>query len=121
MHKSEKITLIVSIIAALAILGGAYLISSLGQDKKELPVATMKQGPVSRTELAKADGKNGRSCLVAVNGIVYQIKDFSLWQDGKHTSSQGQAYCGADLSKVIDRSPHGRKILDILIKIGPLT
>ena len=119
MKKSHKISIIGSIVFGIIVITGAVIVSN--NRRGEAPIlANAAQRPVSKTELAKADGKNGRNCYVAVDGTVYQIKDFSLWQEGKHTSSQGLAYCGADLSKVIDRAPHGRKILDILIKIGPL-
>ena len=119
MKKSHKISIIGSILFAIIVITGAVIVSNNRRGEPSI-VANAVQRSVSKTELAKADGKQGRNCYVAVDGTVYQIKDFSLWQDGKHTSSQGLAYCGADLSKVIDRAPHGRKILDILIKIGPL-
>lgn len=119
MTKIQKITLVISVVLGLTMLGGALYYSS-NQAKNHDSVPTVRQHPVSKTELAKANGKNGHICYVAVDGTVYQIKDFSLWQNGEHTTSNGLAYCGADLSKVIDQSPHGRKILEILIKIGPL-
>lgn len=118
MHKTRKISLIASIAIGLIVLGGAFTISTKRDDKKQS--ATVVQHPVSKAELAKADGKDGRDCYVAVDGTVYLIKDFSLWQNGKHTPSEGLAYCGADLSKVIDRAPHGRKILDLLPTVGRL-
>ena len=36
------------------------------------------------TELEKYDGKEGRPAYIAVDGIVYDIKNSPLWQDGKH-------------------------------------
>lgn len=81
---------------------------------------SLQQHPVSKKELAVADGKHGHRCYVAIDGTVYQIVDSAFWQNGKHTPSEGLAYCGADLSKVIDQSPHGRNVLNILPIIGPL-
>ncbi len=122
MSKTQKIILIVSIVASLAMVGGALLISAKKQEpaKTKQSVVAVAQHAVTQAQLAKADGKQGHDCYVAIDGTVYLIKDFSLWQDGKHTPSDGLAYCGADLSKVIDQAPHGRKILDILPKVGPL-
>ena len=81
----------------------------------------LPQRPVSMAELTRSDGKDGRDCLVAVDGTVYKIQDFTLWQDGQHKSSKGQAYCGADMSKIMAKAPHGKSKLDVLIKVGPLT
>jgi predicted heme/steroid binding protein len=115
--KYKRLIIIGSVIFSLLLVGGALALSAK-KSKHEDPV--VPRHTVSREELFKSDGKNGHVCLVAVDGTVYQIRDFSLWQNGEHTPSKGLAYCGADLSKVIDQAPHGRKILDILIKIGPL-
>ncbi len=119
MNKTQKTILVVSVIIGFIVLGGAFTISTKRGAKQQLEVVA--QHPVSKAELAKADGRDGRNCYVAVDGAVYLIKDFSLWQSGQHTTSNGLAYCGADLSKVIDRAPHGRKILDLLTKVGPLS
>jgi predicted heme/steroid binding protein len=64
------------------------------------------------------DGKDGHKCYVAVDGIVYEIAGKGLWQDGQHTPSDGQAYCGADLSQAITKSPHGKSKLEELPKVG---
>jgi predicted heme/steroid binding protein len=119
MTKIQKISLIASAVLSILIIGGALLIS---QHSSGSTVAhtTAAQRPVSKAELARSDGKDGHDCLVAVDGMVYKIQDFTLWQDGKHESSKGLAYCGADLSKMIDKAPHGRSKLDVLIKVGRL-
>lgn len=119
MAKSHKIILIVSVAFSLLVIGGAVLVSRQKKDA-QTAVSAIVQHPITHAELAKSNGQNGNICYVAVSGTVYQIKDFSLWQDGKHLSSGGLAYCGADLTSVIDQAPHGRKILDILPKVGPL-
>ncbi len=119
MDKTRIITLSASITIALIMLAGAYAISKNRQDDKQ-PAAKTQQRSITRDELARADGKDGRDCYVAVDGTVYLIKDFSLWQNGNHTPSEGLAYCGADLSKIIDKAPHGRKMLELLIKTGSL-
>ncbi len=119
MNKAQRISFFVSALLALLILGGAVVYSSKKQTVA-IPIP-QPQRPVTRVELAAADGKNGHICYVAVDGLVYQIDGFALWENGKHLTSNGQAYCGADMSQVIDKAPHGRRVLDVLIKVGPLT
>jgi len=70
--------------------------------------------------LARYDGKDGNDCLVAVNGEVYLIEGFALWQMGEHLPSGGRARCGLDLTEVINESPHGRSKLQLLKKVGTL-
>ncbi len=73
----------------------------------------------SQQELASANGKDGRDCWLAVDGVIYEIDQGYKWLEGKHTESS-LAYCGADMSSVIDQAPHGRTKLSQLKKIGSL-
>ena len=68
--------------------------------------------------LKEYDGQNGHACYVAVKGTVYEIKDNSYWQNGKHVPSDGRGYCGADMTNVITQSPHGESVLSTLPKVG---
>jgi predicted heme/steroid binding protein len=79
-----------------------------------------REQDISRSRLEKFDGKDGRLCYVAVDGIVYEIKDSPLWVDGEHITSGGRAHCGKELSEVINQAPHGKKILQILPIVGEL-
>lgn len=79
-----------------------------------------QSGVVTQADLAAADGKNGNKCYVAVDGTVYEIKGIEEWQNGEHTTSNGKASCGGDMSAVINQSPHGKRVLDKLTKVGPL-
>lgn len=74
------------------------------------------------SELSAFDGKNGNKCYVAVDGSVYEISGTPFWMDGEHIKSDGQAFCGNDLSNVIDQAPHGRSVLtsSFLTKVGSL-
>jgi predicted heme/steroid binding protein len=75
---------------------------------------------ITAADLATFDGKNGNKCYVAVDGTVYLIEGKTLWQDGEHVPSNGQAMCGKDLTAVIARSPHGRSKLALLTVVGQL-
>ena len=85
------------------------------------PEAAPDGGSFTTEELAKHDGTNGNDCYVAVDGDVYLIEGFALWQMGQHLPSNGRASCGYDLTDVIDESPHGRSKLQLLQKVGTLT
>lgn len=83
-------------------------------------MALTNSSKVSSHELSKADGENGHNCWVAVDGVVYDLSSSFNWENGEHVTSEGLASCGRDLSDVIDKSPHGRKILDQLNVVGRL-
>lgn len=116
--QSRRLT-IISLIIAVTLIGGALLFTS--SKNEEAAVLSSEKRNISQQELATANGKNGQTCYVAVDKVVYEIKDAPDWIDGKHVTSDGQAYCGADMSQVIDKSPHGRKMLDQLVVVGRLT
>lgn len=123
-------------LAVITLLGGGFLLinSNAGNDETTKTSTNKQSQPepqsnapdatpervVTQSELSAANGKDGKDCYVAVDGTVYQIKDFALWSNGKHTTSGGQAFCGADMSEVIGKSPHGRSKLNELIVIGKL-
>ena len=64
------------------------------------------------------DGQDGRKCYAAVSGKVYEIPQSGQWQSGRHLPSNGQAYCGADLTQAIGASPHGTSKLAELPVVG---
>jgi predicted heme/steroid binding protein len=115
--KGKTLAIVMSAVVALVVVVGAVFISNNKKAATNGSASTQKQD-VSKDQLAKHNGKDGQPCWVAVDGTVYLIEDFSVWSNGEHTTSNGLAYCGADLSKVIDQAPHGRRVLDELIVVG---
>lgn len=75
---------------------------------------------ISRAELAKNNGKNGNKCWVAVNGTVYDVTNAREWRNGQHSPSDGEAFCGADMSNVIGKAPHSNSVLAQLPVAGQL-
>ena len=124
MTKNIAAATFVSLILGLAMIGGAVywqLESAKGAGLADADVST---GSANRSytveELAQYDGKDNNQCLVAVDGDVYLIEGFALWQGGEHLPSGGRARCGLDLTQVIEQSPHGRSKLQLLKKVGTL-
>ncbi len=130
----DKRAILISVVLSFALVGGAvYLRSSSAQEEpkptqtksatsEETKPEPKKAEPKLFTteELAKGDGKNGNPCYVAVDGKVYEIEQGRLWKEGEHTTSQGQAHCGLDLSETITKSPHGKSKLEALEVVGTL-
>jgi len=72
---------------------------------------------ISRKELEKCDGKDGRSAYLAYNGIVYDVTHNAYWIDGEHFGSH---LAGVDLTSEIDNAPHGEEVLRGAVKVGIL-
>ncbi|MDQ3964966.1 MAG: hypothetical protein M3246_00700 [Actinomycetota bacterium] len=125
MTKNIAIATFISAILGLAMIGGALYWQLKQTNSDSSPAAAAVSEPADRSftleELARYDGKDGNDCLVAVDGEVYLIEDFALWQEGEHVPSGGRARCGFDLTEVMDEeSPHGRSKLPLLKKVGTL-
>ena len=68
-------------------------------------------------ELARYNGKYGQPAYIAVDGIVYDVSDVPAWSGGKHQGFEP----GQDVTdQIADISPHGKRVLDNLPKVGTL-
>ena len=63
----------------------------------------MEEKIFTEKELGKYDGQNGNPAYVAIDGVVH------------HGNKAGQ-----NLREIIKKSPHGKKVLDKLEKVGKL-
>lgn len=68
-------------------------------------------------ELKKYDGKNGNKAYVAVDGVVYDVTNVDAWKNGEHKNG---ITAGNDLSEEINKSPHGKDVLEELPVVGKL-
>lgn len=123
-----------AIIIALLAIGGAGLVYMREYDKTKgdetfdvesvlppsIPQPASPGKAISVDELKRQNGKDGNRCYIALDGTVYEVTQGRLWNDGEHDPSGGDAYCSADLSDVIDQSPHGRSKIQELQAIGKL-
>lgn len=72
---------------------------------------------MTREELARYDGRDGRPAYVAVNGNVYDFSASKLWQSGDH---QGQHQAGVDLTEALAKAPHVRAVIERFPVVGRL-
>ncbi|KAF0207464.1 MAG: cytochrome [Actinobacteria bacterium] len=60
-------------------------------------------------ELKKFDGREGRPTYVAYKGMVYDLTESSMWDQGDH---EGMHAAGGDLTADHDDAPHDEHVLD---------
>lgn len=72
---------------------------------------------MTREELARCDGRDGRPAYVAVNGNVYDFTTSKLWSSGNH---QGQHQAGTDLTAALATAPHVRAVIERFPVVGRL-
>ncbi|WP_081702870.1 cytochrome b5 domain-containing protein [Desulfuromonas sp. TF] len=72
---------------------------------------------MTRSELARFDGREGRRAYAAVNGKVYDFTDSPRWKDGDH---EKQHRAGCDLSRDLESAPHIRVVIERFPVVGAL-
>jgi len=79
------------------------------QPKKELP-------EYSRSFLALRNGQDKAEIWVAYKGLIYDLSNSRLWQNGKHY----EHWAGQDLTPELKDAPHTEKVFDKFEPIGIL-
>jgi len=72
---------------------------------------------MTKTELAKHDGRDGRPAYIAVNGTIYDVTASPLWTVGDH---QGSHQAGHDLTEELKSAPHVRAVVERFPVVGRL-
>jgi predicted heme/steroid binding protein len=72
---------------------------------------------ISKAELARCDGREGRPAYIAYQGKVYDVAGSFLWKGGRH---QAMHDAGMDLTGILDRAPHGADLLERVPAVGIL-
>lgn len=68
-------------------------------------------------ELAQYNGKDGQPAYVAVDGVIYDMTESSMWAEGEHNGFEA----GTDLTAEIEEaSPHGTSVLERMPVVGTL-
>lgn len=91
--------------------------SSSSSKSNSSTTATAVAGDMTLEELAKYNGQNGVPAYVAVSGVIYDVTNAKAWQNGMHKNG---IKAGADLTKLIAKSPHGVSVLKNLPVVGKL-
>jgi predicted heme/steroid binding protein len=72
---------------------------------------------MTREELARHDGREGRRAYVAVNGVIYDFTDSPLWPGGHHENLHR---AGCDLTAELLKAPHVRAVVERYPVVGEL-
>lgn len=60
-------------------------------------------------ELSRYNGKSGAKAYVAYKGLVYDLTDSDMWEDGEH---HGSHEAGVDLTEAMGDAPHAEDVLN---------
>jgi predicted heme/steroid binding protein len=60
-------------------------------------------------ELTEYDGKDGRPAYVVYEGVVYDVSESAMWDEGDH---EGQHAAGHDLTAEHEDAPHDPYVTD---------
>lgn len=60
-------------------------------------------------ELEEFDGTNGKPAYVAYDGVVYDVTESAMWNEGDH---EGQHAAGGDLTEEHADAPHDVYVTD---------
>ena len=72
---------------------------------------------MTKEELSRYDGIDGRRAYVAVNGTIYDFTDSPRWPQGEHP---GGHLAGRDLTEELRRAPHVRTLVERFPVVGRL-
>jgi predicted heme/steroid binding protein/uncharacterized membrane protein len=75
------------------------------------------QKEFNQESLAEFNGRDGRLSYIARDGVVYDVSDSRLWQNGEHMKRH---HAGLDLSADFSAAPHGPEVLERVARIGSI-
>jgi predicted heme/steroid binding protein len=75
----------------------------------------MRKRQFTREELSRYNGRDGAAAFIAYKGIVYDVSNSFLWQQGRH---QVLHHAGVDLTDSLEQAPHGEDVLKKFPVVG---
>lgn len=111
----KKLTMLILVL----ILSLGLVACTTGTDTPDVddPVVDEDLEVFTREELAEFDGQDGNPAYIAVDGIVYDVTDSNLWQNGEHNGFEA----GRELTQELGESaPHDESVLERLPVVGAL-
>lgn len=104
-------------ISLILVIMALVLTSCSSPSTKGDDTASDEELVLTLDELAEFDGKDGSPAYIAVDGIIYDVTDSSMWAAGEHNGFEA----GKDLTEEIkDVSPHGVSVLDRIPVVGKI-
>lgn len=73
---------------------------------------------MTKAELVRFDGREGRKAYVAVNGKIFDVTASPYWREGNH---QNAHQAGADLTADLLKAPHVRSVIEGFPVVAELT
>lgn len=71
----------------------------------------------TKSQLALRNGQDKPQIWVALHGVIYEVTDSRLWNNGKHY----EHWAGQDLTDELKDAPHTEKVFEKFKAIGRLT
>lgn len=124
-HHLNSLSLLVVFVTAVLLLACAPTTDSPEADAPATDNAATDTTTAAKTEeglqltldeLKAYNGKNGQPAYVAFEGIIYDVSSVPQWADGEHNGITA----GVDITKLIEKSPHGPKNLKLATPVGSI-
>ena len=84
--------------------------------KPQDPAADPPQLVLTAQELATYDGRNGRPAYIANKGVIYDVTNSPVWDDGEHEDYRA----GKDLTAEFAKARHGDAVMNDIPVVGSL-
>ena len=90
------------------------IIFAVGQDFKNKLILLPT---ISKRQLSLHNGVDKKAIWIAYKGLVYDVSESRLWQNGKHY----EHWAGQDLTNELSAAPHTEKVFERFLCIGILS
>lgn len=122
----EKILVLLIIIMTLSVVAcnKETTVEEQPSTEEQVTIESIEADPttendlvLSTEELAEYNGKDGKPAYIAIDGIIYDVTDSNLWNEGEHNGFEA----GKDLTtELMEKSPHKDSVIERLTPVGTL-
>ncbi|MDP3965077.1 MAG: cytochrome b5 domain-containing protein [bacterium] len=110
---SKKAILVGYLFMATVFLSSAVIAAAVDE---ESAIDTESLRAFSNEELSAFDGQDGRPAYYAYQGLIYDVSDSAMFEEGSHF---GHA-AGVDLTQALSEAPHGTEVFAGFEVVGRL-
>lgn len=113
-----KIMLFVLMIT-LAVIAVTYIHRRMKEDfeSKKSGGKGAQGGEITRADLSKYNGEDGRPAYVLCNNVVFDVSGSAKWKGGRHF---GKHSAGTDLTEALKGAPHDAAVLERVKRVGEI-